>query len=48
MQLVDKRTMQIIENFQFYQGNWFRIFPDNDIWKKSVLMLQRIFEVRLF
>lgn len=46
MQLADRRTMDIITNYEAYQKNPFQ-FIDSQIWFESVIILNRL-QPRLF
>jgi hypothetical protein len=46
MQLVDRRTMDIIMNYEAYRNNPFQ-FIDNQLWFESVIILNKL-QPRLF
>ena len=46
-QLLDHRTAQILEDYLFYRSAP-HLGMDNRVWKESVIILNHIFEQRLF
>ena len=47
MLILDHRTIQIFENFLFYEDNPSKAF-DNKVWFDSVIILKPLFKMRLF